>query len=97
VVGADKTQRDDLWDARAWELFIDGYPVDLKAFNIADYNRERDGRRYEHRVWRIRLRNIPDGKHSLHYVMHVNRAVDGDPSSQLPGTYELVVNFTVEK
>jgi hypothetical protein len=48
-------------------------------------------------VWRIRLRNIAEGKHTLHYVMHVNNEVEGDPSSQSMGTYELVVNFTVEE
>jgi hypothetical protein len=97
VFGADKTQRDALWEARTWELTIDGYPVDLKAFNIADFDREREGRHYEYRVWRIRLRNLTGGKHTLHYVMHVNREVDGDPSSQSPGAYELVVNFVVKK
>ena len=96
VEGEDKIQRDALWDARIWELSIDGYPVELKSFNIADFDRERDGRHYEYRVWRIRLRNIAEGEHTLHYVMHVNREVDGDPSLQSPGTYELVVNFTVE-
>ena len=97
VAGADKIQRDALWDARTWELSIDGYPVDLKAFNIADFDRERDGSLYEYRVWRIRLRNIAEGNHSLKYVMQVNKEVDGDPSSQSLGTYELVVNFTIEK
>ena len=97
MVGKDKIQRDALWDARTWELSIDGYPVDLKAFNIADFDRERDDKHYKYRVWRIRLRNLTEGKHTLHYVMHVNHEVDGDPSSQTSGTDELVVNFTVEK
>lgn len=97
VEGANKIQRDALWDARTWELSIDGYPVDLKAFNIADFDSVHEGRRYEYRVWRIRLRNIAEGKHTLHYVMHVNREVAGDLSSQSSGTYELVVNFSIEK
>lgn len=97
VEGADKIQRDALWESRTWELAIDGYPVDLEAFNIADFDRNRDGRQYKHRVWRIRLRNIAEGKHSLHYVMQVNREVEGDPSSRISGTYELEVNFSVEK
>jgi hypothetical protein len=97
VEGVDKPQRDALWEARTWELSIDEHAVDLKAFNIADFDGGRNGRPYKYRVWRIRLRNIPEGAHTLHYVMHVNHEVDGDPSSQSPGTYELVVNFTVEK
>jgi hypothetical protein len=97
VRGKDKAQRDALWDARTWELYIDGYAVDLPAFNVADFDIELDGTKYEYRVWRIRLRNIPEGKHTLHYVIHVNQQIENDPYSQIPGTYELVVNFTVEK
>ena len=92
-----ETQRDALWEARTWELSIDGYPIDLNAFNIADFDGNGDGASYEYRVWRIRLRNLTEGEHTLYYVMHVNHEVGGDPSSQSPGTYELVVNFTVEK
>ncbi len=97
VAGVGKTQRDALWEARTWELSIDGYPIDLNAFNIADFDGNGDGASYEYRVWRIRLRNLTEGEHTLYYVMHVNRQVEGDPSSLLPGIYELVVNFTVEK
>ena len=97
IRGVDKSQRDALWDARTWELSIDGHAVDLPAFNIADFNGEEDGVTYEYRLWRIRLREIPKGEHTLHYVMHVNQQIENDPSSQSPGTYELIVKFTVEK
>ena len=36
------------------------------------------------------------GAHTLHYPMHVNQEVEGDPASQSVGTYELVVNFIFE-
>jgi len=93
----DETQRDALWEARTWEMYIDGYAVDLPAFNILDYDAEVDGATQEYRMWRIRLRNIPAGQHTLHYVMHVNREIQDDPASQSPGTYELIVNFTFEE
>lgn len=96
IRGEDETQRDALWGARTWELYIDGYAVDLPAFNIADFDSELDGRLYKYRVWRIRLRKIPAGEHTLRYVMHVDQEIEGDPESQAPGTYELVVNFTFE-
>lgn len=96
IRGEDKTQRDALWAARTWELFIDGYAVDLPAFNIADFESELDGTLYEYRVWRIRLRNIPAGEHTLRYVMHVDQKIQSDPEAQSPGTYELIVNFTFE-
>lgn len=97
VAGADKLQRDALWAARTWELTIDGYAVDLNAFNIADFDSGQGGKPTKNRVWRIRLRDLTEGKHTLHYVMHVNQPVENDPTSATPGTYELVVNFTVEK
>lgn len=89
--------RDVLWEARTWELTIDDHAVDLPAFNIADYDSEENGKLYEHREWRIRLRKIPAGLHTLHYVMHVEQEVENDPQTQVPGTYELIVNFTFEE
>jgi hypothetical protein len=97
IRAVDASQRDALWAARTWELYIDGHAVDLPAFNVADFDAEQEGRTSQFRLWRIRLRKIPEGLHSLHYVMHVNQEVDGDPASQSVGTYELVVNFTFEK
>jgi len=98
-VGAvDKETRDALWEARTWELYIDGYAVDLPAFNIADFDADlENGLKYEYRVWRIRLRNIPAGEHSLRYVMQVNQQIANDPEGQSPGTYELIVNFIFEE
>ena len=96
VRGIDKSQRDALWEARTWELYIDDHAVYLPAFNIVDYDAEEDGNTYQYRLWRIRLRKIPEGLHTLRYVMHVNQEVEVDPFSQSVGTYELVVNFTFE-
>ena len=93
----DKSQRNALWEARTWELYIDGQAVDLPAFNIADFDAEEDGITFQYRLWRIRLREIPGGEHTLRYVMQVNQEVEGDPASQSTGTYELIVNFTVEE
>lgn len=97
VRAVDKELRDALWAARSWELYIDGQTVDLPAFNIADFDAELDGINYEYRVWRIRLRSIPEGLHTLRYVMHVNQEIENDPESQSAGRYELIVNFTFEK
>jgi hypothetical protein len=94
IRGVDETQRDALWAARSWELYIDGHAVDLPSFNIADFDVEIDGKTYSYRSWRIRLRKIPAGLHTLHYVMHVNEEIDGDPEAHSVGTYELIVKFT---
>jgi hypothetical protein len=74
-----------------------GHEVDLPAFNVVDFDTEMDGINYEYRLWRIRLRKIPEGLQALRYVMHVNQEIAGDPFSQSVGTHELVVNFTFEK
>jgi hypothetical protein len=97
IHGQDAAQRDALWAARTWELYIDGHEVDLPAFNVADFNSELDGTNYAYRVWRIRLRKIPAGLHTLRYVLHVNQEVENDPEAQSTGMYELVVNFTFQK
>ena len=94
--GARIRQRDALWAARTWELYIDGNDVDLSAFNVADFDAELEGKTWQYRFWRIRLRAIPEGLHTIHYVMHVNQEVEDDPEAQSMGAYELVVNFTFE-
>ncbi len=97
VRGVDQSQRDALWAARTWELYVDGNAVDLPAFNIADFDQKIGGATYQNRFWRIRLRGIPEGLHTLRYVVHVNQEVKDDPQAQSVGTYEMVVNFTFEK
>ena len=92
-----ESQRDALWEARTWELYIDGHAVDLPAFNVADFDMEQTGTTYEIRLWRIRLRKIPPGEHTLRYVMHVSQEIEDDPDAKPVGTYELVVNFTFEE
>jgi len=56
IRGVDESQRDALWEARSWELSIDGHPVDLRDFNIADFDSEQDEQTYQYRLWRVRLR-----------------------------------------
>jgi hypothetical protein len=93
ICAEDEDQREALWQARTWEMYIDGHGVDLPAFNIADSLYEG----LQCRVWRIRLREIPEEEHTIRYVMHVNEEVEGDPTPIPLGTYELIVNFTQEK
>lgn len=93
ICGVDEKQRDAIWQARTWEMYIDGNEVDLPAFNIADG--PSDG--LYCRNWRIRLRDIPQGEHTIRYIMHVNAEVEGEPDPNPLGTYELIVNFTQEK
>jgi hypothetical protein len=59
IRAVDKSQRDALWKARTWELYIDGHAVDLPAFHVADFETEQEGKTYQFRLWRVRLRKIP--------------------------------------
>jgi hypothetical protein len=92
--GVDEEQRDVIFrQARTWEMYIDGYEVDLPAFNTADF-------KYEELYcldWRIRLREIPPGEHTIRYVMNVNQEVEGEPDPLPLGTYELIINFLQEE
>jgi len=74
-------------------MYIDGYGVDLPAFNIADGPSDD----LDCRNWRIRLREIAEGEHTIRYVMHVNEEVEGEPDPDPLGAYELIINFTQEK
>ena len=75
-------------------LDVHWYQYHWPAFNIADFDADVEGEVYQYRLWRIRLRSIPEGEHTLRYVMHVNQEVEGDPDAKPVGTYELAVNFT---
>lgn len=93
IRAVDEAQRDAIWETRTWEMYIDGQAVDLPAFNIMDFDTDEGENSYFYRLWRIRLRKIPDGLHTLRYVMHVNQEVANDPDPRPVGTYELSVNF----
>jgi hypothetical protein len=97
IRGLNTGQRDAIWDATTWELYIDDHPVDLPAFNIADFDGQDAGITYYYRLWRIRLRRIPEGVHTLRYIMHVDQELENVPDPRPVGTYELVVNFNFPK
>ncbi|RIK31277.1 MAG: hypothetical protein DCC56_03570 [Anaerolineae bacterium] len=56
---------DKRWEARTWELTIDGNPVDLPAFGTLDVNL---GKKV--RVWNVALENISPGSHVMQYEAH---------------------------
>ena len=93
ICGVDEDQRNAIWQARTWGMYIDGYEVDLPAFNIADGTSDD----LYCRSWRIRLREIPPGEHTIRYVMNVNAEVEGESDPDPLGAYELIINFTQEE
>ena len=103
---ADEARRDAGWQAMSWELYVDGQQVDLDAFGTEegdlplapgqpgyDPNREVIAKL---RGWDVVLVNPTAGAHTLRSVLNVSQEIDNGFHKMSAGTYELVVNFSVE-
>jgi len=102
---ADEALRDSNWQAMTWELYLDGQQVDLNAFGTYDADMPQTGLPGHDpneevitklRSWDVVLGNPTAGAHTLRSVLHVSQQVDDGFHVTEAGTYELVVNFTVE-
>jgi hypothetical protein len=60
---------DVAWQSKSWELYLDGYPIDLSAFGTVDLDM---GQKI--RIWNVGLENLTPGPHRLRYIV---RKVDG--------------------
>jgi predicted esterase len=56
---------DSSWSAETWQLYLDGYSVDLPAFGFFDA----DWEEYKVRKWKVVINNPTAGEHKLHYVI----------------------------
>jgi len=92
--GADQALQASDWSALTWELYLDGYPLDLEAFGSYHYvvpdlapspSPIREVFR-QVKAWDVVLVNPTSGKHTLH----------GTASTEAD-TYTWVVNFTIER
>jgi len=102
---ADEALRDSNWQAMTWELYLDGQQVDLNAFGTYDADLPQTGLPGHDpneevitklRSWDVVVENPTAGAHTLRSVLHVSQQVDDGFHVTEAGTYELVVNFTVE-
>ena len=80
------------WDAIAWELHIDGYQIDLEAFNwvetlTAEKRKSRD--------YIVTLQDLSPGLHNLRLSWSSQTAVDDGTTTYQPGIYQQEVTFTV--
>jgi hypothetical protein len=92
----DATILDSNWNAMAWKLYIDDYPIDLNEFGKwNDSGRPDLGVTNVMRVWILDLNNISSGRHTLRYLWTSKISIDDGFDVYAPGTYEQVVNFTV--
>lgn len=83
------------WDAMTWELYIDGYQIDLESFEWFEYDFLAKGENNKQRAWIITLKNLSPGKHTLRQVWTSDIAIDDGWNVYQPGTYEKDVHFTV--
>lgn len=83
------------WDAMTWELYIDGYQVNLDKFGqwseIPSRAEYKNGR-----GWVIDLVDTPPGQHTLRLLWRSEKAIDDGFDIYAPGTYESNVNFTIQ-
>jgi hypothetical protein len=102
---ADEALRDSSWQAMTWELYLDGRQVDLDAFGSFDADLPQTGLPDRDpneevitklRSWDVVVGNPTTGAHTLRSVLHLSQQVDDGFHVTEAGTYELVVNFTVE-
>jgi hypothetical protein len=102
---ADEALRDSSWAAMSWELYLDGQQVDLAAFGTYDDDLPQTGLPghaadeeviTKLRSWDVVLVNPTAGAHVLRSVLTVSQDIDDGFHVTSAGTYDLVVNFTVE-
>jgi hypothetical protein len=101
---ADEEYRAAGWEALTWELYLDGNQVDLDSFGYFDQDLPWTGvpgRNPDEEVivklrsWDVAVRNPAQGEHTLRSVLHLSEQVDDGYAVYDPGTFELVVNFTI--
>jgi hypothetical protein len=102
----DEATRDSEWKVITWELYLDGQAIDLNAFGTFDADLPQTGMPGHDpneevitklRSWDVLLTNLKPGTHVLRSVTHQSEALDDGLGFSSPaGTYELIVNFTIE-
>lgn len=102
----DETTRDSQWKVFKWELYLDGQAIDLNAFGTFDADLPQTGVPGHDpneevitklRSWDVLLTNLKPGVHTLRSVLHQSEALDDGLGGSAPaGTYDLIVNFTIE-
>ena len=95
VIGwlAKETKFASNWDAMAWEMYIDGYQIDLESFDWFESDYIAKGEDNKARAWIITLKNLSPGKHTLRHLWRSEIAVDDGWNIYQPGMYEASGEF----
>ena len=92
----DLATTDANWNAMAWELYIDGYQIDLEAFGKRNDRYRQGADNIYFRSWVIDLNNITPGSHTVRYLWKSEIPIDDGWNVYAPGTYEFIANFAVK-
>jgi predicted esterase len=83
------------WEAMNYDIFLDGYRLDLASFEWIEYAAPWVGENVKVRSWLINVKHLVEGQHTLRYTWSASQAVDDGMNIYQPGTYEQIVNFSV--
>lgn len=83
------------WDNMTWEMYIDGYKIDLDAFDWFETEYRVKGENNKQRTWTITLINLTPGVHTLRQSWKSQIDIDDGWNVYKQGMYEEVVEFTV--
>jgi hypothetical protein len=92
-VAADKLAAN--WEAKTWELEIDGYPVALEAFGWDDMPYSDTSGAGISRGWSVVLKNLTTGLHTIRWSSSAEITTEDWANVYPPGKYEFIVNLTV--
>lgn len=92
---AETTMLASNWEAMAWEMYIDGYKIDLDSFGWSERESVMHGENTRERIWLVTLANPSPGEHSMRYLWTSKTAIDDGFNIYQPGTYEYMLNFTI--
>ena len=83
------------WEAKTWELEIDGYPVALEAFGWDDMPYSDTSGNGITRGWSVVLKNLTPGLHTIRWSSSAEITTEDWANEYPPGKYELIANLTV--
>ncbi len=83
------------WEVMIWELYVDGYKIDLESFEWFEDEFIAKVENNKSRDLIITLKSLSPGKHTFRYLLILDNVVDDGWNVYQPGTYETTVNFTV--
>ncbi|MBN2044765.1 MAG: dienelactone hydrolase family protein [Anaerolineales bacterium] len=84
------------WESISWKLLIDGEVIDLNSFDWVETTFPQHGEDNFERLCTLTILNLTPGRHTMVYSVTFDTAIDDGFNIYQAGTYEQIVNFTVQ-